>query len=95
MNGTPRLHGVVAEFDSPDSLLASARALSSAGYTKMDAFTPFPVHGLDKALGLGRSRLGYVVFGAGLVGMVSNQNLTPTVPTGQVTSRRTNRLPSV
>ncbi len=70
MNGPARLHGVVAEFDSPESLLASARALRSDGYTKMDAFTPFPVHGLDKALGLGRSRLGYLVFGAGLTGMV-------------------------
>jgi hypothetical protein len=44
--------------------------MRSEGFTKMDAFTPFPVHGLDHALGLGRSRLGYVVFGAGFVGMV-------------------------
>jgi hypothetical protein len=48
MTPSARLHGVAAEFDSPESLLAAARALSGDGYTKMDAFTPFPVHGLDK-----------------------------------------------
>jgi len=71
MTGPNRLHGVAGEFDSPESLLAAARALSADGYKKMDAFSPFPIHGLDRALGLGRSRLGYLVFGAGLVGAAS------------------------
>ncbi len=68
MNGPGRIHGAAGQFDSPESLLAAARALAGDGYTRMDAFTPFPVHGLDKALGLSRSPLGYVVFGAGLAG---------------------------
>lgn len=71
MSEPNRLHGVAGQFDSPESLLTAARALSGDGYTRMDAFTPFPVHGLDKALGLGRSRLGYLVFGGGMVGAAS------------------------
>jgi hypothetical protein len=64
-------YGVTGEFGSPEELLTAVRSLRDNGYTKMDAFTPFPVHGLDKALGLGRSQLGYLVFGAGLVGTAS------------------------
>ena len=71
MSERARTYGVAAEFASPEALLAAVRGLRSEGFTKMDAFTPFPVHGLDQALGLGRSRLGYLVFGAGFIGMVS------------------------
>ena len=71
MSEPARLHAVAGQFDSPDSLLAAARALSRDGYTRMDALTPFPVHGLDKALGLSRSPLGYLVFGGGVAGMAS------------------------
>ena len=62
---------IAAEFETPAALVEAVRAMRAKGYDKMDAFTPFPVHGLDEALGLGRSRLGYLVFGMGLVGMVS------------------------
>jgi hypothetical protein len=65
-----RTYGVAAEFSSPEALVSAVRGLRSEGFTKMDAFTPFPVHGLDRALGLGRSRLGYLVFAAGLTGMI-------------------------
>jgi hypothetical protein len=71
MSERVRTYGVAAQFASPEALLAAVRGLRSEGFTKMDAFTPFPVHGLDQALGLGRSRLGYLVFGGGFLGMVS------------------------
>ena len=45
-------HGMVAEFTTVDSLLAACRRVRDAGYIKTDAFTPFPVHGIDKALGI-------------------------------------------
>ncbi|HSW51522.1 MAG TPA: DUF3341 domain-containing protein [Bryobacteraceae bacterium] len=67
---TPRLHGVAAEYSSPESLLAAVRGARAEGYTRMDAFTPYPVHGLDRALGLRRSRLGYLAFGGGVAGML-------------------------
>ena len=49
--------GVLAEFRDPERLLAAIRALRSRGYRRMDAFTPFPVRGVQEALELPRSRL--------------------------------------
>ena len=66
----PRVHGVAAEYPSAEALLEAVRGARADGYTKMDAFTPYPVHGLDRALGLSRSRLGYLAFAGGAVGMV-------------------------
>lgn len=68
MSGATRVHGVVAEFDSTHKLLEAVRAVRALGYTKLDAYTPFPVHGLDEALGLERSRLGWLVLAMGVLG---------------------------
>ncbi|HXN46599.1 MAG TPA: quinol:electron acceptor oxidoreductase subunit ActD, partial [Bryobacteraceae bacterium] len=62
------IYGAVAEFDSPERLLAAIRGLREHGYSRLDAFTPFPVHGIDEALGAPRSTLGRIVLGAGLAG---------------------------
>jgi hypothetical protein len=62
------VYGAVAEFDSPESLLAAIRGARERGYARLDAFTPFPVHGIDEALGEKRSRLGWVALVAGLAG---------------------------
>lgn len=64
------LYGVIAEYDSPEQVLAAASAASSAGYANMDAYTPHPVEGLDDALGMKPTRLGFVVLAMGLLGMV-------------------------
>jgi hypothetical protein len=71
MNPADRVHGVAGEFSSPEALLEAVRSARAAGYRNMDAFTPYPVHGLDHALGLRRSWLGYLAFGFGLVGAIS------------------------
>ncbi len=49
--------GVLAEFHDPERLLAAIRALRARGYRRMDAFTPFPVRGLQEALELPRPKL--------------------------------------
>lgn len=49
--------GVLAEFRDPERLLAAVRELRGRGYRRMDAFTPFPVRGMQEALDLPRSRL--------------------------------------
>lgn len=67
----PAIYGVVAEFDTPEQLLEGVRAARALGYGKMDAFTPFPIHGIDEAMGAGRSRLGWIVLGGGIVGATS------------------------
>ncbi|MBI3721523.1 MAG: DUF3341 domain-containing protein, partial [Fimbriimonas ginsengisoli] len=46
-----KLHGIVAEFDSPEAIIAAANAARAAGYKRMDSYTPFPVHGLSEAMG--------------------------------------------
>ena len=46
-----KLIGLVAQFDDPESLVQACDQARQAGYTKTDAFSPFPVHGIDPALG--------------------------------------------
>ncbi|MGE5571246.1 MAG: DUF3341 domain-containing protein [Rhodospirillales bacterium] len=65
------VYGVVAEFESPEALLEGVRAARALAYEKMDAFTPFPVHGIDEAMGARRSRLGWIVLIGGIAGAVA------------------------
>ena len=62
-----KTYGLIAEFDSPASILQAAEKVRDAGYRRWDVFSPFPVHGLDKVMGLKNSRVGAFsfVFGAG------------------------------
>jgi Protein of unknown function (DUF3341) len=62
---TPAL---MAEFASPAELESGVRALAQAGITRLDAFTPYQVEGLQELLGVKRSPLGWIVFAAGLLG---------------------------
>ncbi len=62
---------VLAEYDSPGACMHAAEKLRDAGFTRFDAHTPFPVHGMDGAMGLPDSRLGWIVFGMGLTGLLS------------------------
>ena len=67
----PKMWGLLAEFATPHELVRAAARVRAAGYTKWDAHTPFPVHGLDDAMGVRPTRLPYLVLGAGLVGCTS------------------------
>lgn len=62
------IYGLAAEFSNPDAILAAANKAREAGYTKMDAYTPFPIEGLDEALGMTPTRLGWVVLIVGIIG---------------------------
>jgi hypothetical protein len=55
------LFAVTALFDSPNSVIRAARAVSGAGFKKFDCLTPYPVHGLDAAMGLRDTRIGWLV----------------------------------
>jgi hypothetical protein len=61
-------HGVLAEFQGAERLLAAARELRAQGYRELDAFTPFPVNGMEEVLGLRRSRLTLMAGAAGAFG---------------------------
>jgi hypothetical protein len=63
------LYGYMAEFDTPEEILAGTQKAYQAGYREIDAYTPFPVEGLDRALGIRRpSIIAWFVFAGGLAG---------------------------
>jgi Protein of unknown function (DUF3341) len=59
---------LLAQYNTPGACLHAAEKLRDAGYKNFDAHTPFPVHGMDAAMGMGDSKLGWIVFPAGLTG---------------------------
>jgi len=67
--------GLLAEYDSAGSLFHACEKVRDAGYRKWDAHSPFPVHGIEKAMGLGRSRLPYVTLLFGLTGVIGGMSL--------------------
>lgn len=69
--GEPALYGMLAEFDTPDALAEAARLARAQGYRRLDAFSPFPVEGVQEALGLRDRRLGYVAFLGAVAGLAA------------------------
>jgi mono/diheme cytochrome c family protein len=65
--GAP-LHGLLAEYATPGDLIRAARKVRDAGFEKWDTFTPFPVHGIDPAMGIKPTKLPWIVFFCGLTG---------------------------
>ena len=63
--------GLLAEFSDPGALVHAVERLREAGYRRLDTFTPFPVHGMDRAMGLPPSKLGFIVFGMGTLGALT------------------------
>ena len=57
-----KIYGAIAEFENPSELLHSAEKMRDAGFKKFECHSPFPIHGMDDAMGLKRSVLGYIVF---------------------------------
>jgi hypothetical protein len=64
----PKRYALVAEYDTPEALMDAANKARLGGYKKMDAYSPFPIHGLDEAIGFRDSKIPWIVFGAGLLG---------------------------
>lgn len=62
---------LVGYFDDTKTLYHACEALRDAGYKSFEAHTPFPVHGLEQAMGLKPSRLPWIVLAAGLTGAFS------------------------
>ncbi len=62
--------GYLAEFETPDELVAASHAAYEAGYRKINAYTPFPVHGLAKAVGFEKSYVPLVTLIGGIAGMI-------------------------
>ncbi len=67
----PTTFGLIAEFPTVESLIEAAGKVHAAGYSKTDAYSPFPVEGLIEALGKHHSRIGFLILGGGITGLLT------------------------
>jgi hypothetical protein len=68
MSVSTTTYGMLAEFTTPADAMHAAEKVRDAGYRRWDVFTPFPVHGMDKAMGLKNSKVGWFSFIGGVTG---------------------------
>ncbi|HLX45010.1 MAG TPA: DUF3341 domain-containing protein [Bryobacteraceae bacterium] len=66
--GDDKVYGAIGEFSDPHELVHAGKKIRAMGYTKLDAMSPFPVHGIDDAIGVPYSKLGWIVIPIGLCG---------------------------
>lgn len=66
-----KLYGMGAELASAADLFHAAEEMRDAGFKRWDVFSPFPIHGMDDAMGLGKSAVSYIVLAGGLTGMAT------------------------
>ncbi len=72
----PRLVALMAEYKDVDGVVNAARRVREAGYKVWDVHSPFPIHGIDKAMGIRATFLPWIVLGGGLTGMAGGLGLT-------------------
>jgi hypothetical protein len=63
-----KMYGLLAEFDTTQAIYRACETVRDEGYTRWDSYTPFPVHGLDKAMGLKASKVPWISLVCGLSG---------------------------
>jgi hypothetical protein len=73
--GDDKVYGVMGEFEDPDQLVHAGSKIREMGYKKLDAMSPFPVHGIDAAIGIPYSKLGWIVICCGLSGTATAELL--------------------
>lgn len=65
---TVEVAGLLAEFRSPDALRAAAARVRAQGFTRWDTYSPFPIHGMERAMGIRMTPLPWLVLAAGIAG---------------------------
>ncbi len=68
MSASAKPYGLLAEFTNTTDVLHAAEKVRDAGFRKWDVFMPFPVHGMDKAMGIKNSKVGWFAFIGGVTG---------------------------
>jgi len=68
---TSRIYGLLAEFSDPGHLVEGCAKVRDAGYRRWDSFTPFPIHGMDKAMGIRGTRLPWLILCGGSLGLIA------------------------
>ncbi len=68
-------HGLIATFDTVPDVYHAAEQVRDAGYKSWDCITPFPIHGLDKAMGVQRSIVPRFSLAGGLAGFTTGMSM--------------------
>lgn len=63
-----KIHGIGAEFENAQLLYEAAKKVKSAGFKRWDVFSPFPIHGMDDAMGLPNSKVSFFSLCGGIAG---------------------------
>lgn len=66
-----QLHSITVLFDTPDQIIEAANKTANSGYKKFDAYTPYPVHGMDAAMKMRESKIGWISLLAGITGTIT------------------------
>jgi Protein of unknown function (DUF3341) len=94
----PGIHGAMAEFMTPEDLIAAAERAYAEGYRRMDAYAPMPVEGLAEAVGFKQNMVAPAVLLGGSVGAIGGFGLlewiTKIAYAHNVGGRPTNSWPS-
>lgn len=75
MSANTKPYGLLAQFDTAAGIFEAALQVRDAGYRKWDVFTPFPIHGMDEAMGLKKSLVGYFTFVGGCTGFFTGMSM--------------------
>jgi hypothetical protein len=70
-----KTYGLIATFDSPAAVMHAAEQVRDAGYRRWDVITPFPIHGMDQAMGVGRSRVPRISLAGGITGFCTGMSM--------------------
>lgn len=70
-SGDPGIYGLLIEFEEPGRLVEACRRVRDRGFEKWDAHTPFPIHGMDRAMGIRSTRLPLLILAGGLTGLAT------------------------
>jgi hypothetical protein len=70
MSDEKKLYGMLAQFGSAPALMTAVEKARAGGYCKMEAYSPYPIHGLSEALGFKRTKLPYLIFLGGMTGAI-------------------------
>lgn len=65
------IYGILIEFEEPEKLVAACRQVRDQGFERWDAYSPFPIHGMDRAMGIRETRLPLLIFAGGLTGFAT------------------------
>ena len=67
--------GLLAQYETPADLLHAALEVRDSGYSKWDVYSPFPIHGMDDAMALPNSKVGYFTFAGGITGFFTGMTM--------------------